>query len=247
MMCDAAATGSAAGACDARRPPASWAMPLGIEGGPVSTGPRHAFRRSSFWLDGMCSGETGGWMSLQRMDADTAETVAGVVRLLRRAAQLVWGVVDAERAWSPRQMLALAIDLAADDERNLLPDAIPLDGPVPVGNEPGRSPTLRRAPAATRRHHPRSLDRAACPAGGGCPPGVEGEHRCRRLTCARSGSYWPTATRWPARRSSTQHPITRRLWCEAGPSSSSPRPHCGRSCPPSRTARRGRIRWNGCR
>ena len=92
-------------------------------------------------------------MSLQRMDADTAETVAGVVRLLRRAAQLVWDVVDAERAWSPRQMLALAIDLAADDERNLLPDAIPPDGPVPVGNEPGRSPTLRRAPAATRRHH----------------------------------------------------------------------------------------------
>ena len=41
-------------------------------------------------------------MSLQRMDADTAETVAGVVRLLRRAAQLVWDVVDAERAGSPR-------------------------------------------------------------------------------------------------------------------------------------------------
>ena len=29
-------------------------------------------------------------MSLQQMDADTIETVAGVVRLLRRAAQLVW-------------------------------------------------------------------------------------------------------------------------------------------------------------
>ena len=26
----------------------------------------------------------------QRMDADTAETVAGVIRLLRRAAELVW-------------------------------------------------------------------------------------------------------------------------------------------------------------
>jgi hypothetical protein len=58
-------------------------------------------------------------MSLQRMDADTAETVAGVLRLLRRAAQLVWDVVDAERPGSPRQMMALAIDLAADEERSL--------------------------------------------------------------------------------------------------------------------------------
>jgi hypothetical protein len=35
-------------------------------------------------------------MSLQRMDADTAETLAGVVRLLRRAAELVWAAADAE-------------------------------------------------------------------------------------------------------------------------------------------------------
>ena len=75
-------------------------------------------------------------MSLQRMDADTAETVAGVVRLLRRAAELVWAAVDAEGAGSPRQLLALGIDLAADDARNLLPDVISLDGPVPVGDEP---------------------------------------------------------------------------------------------------------------
>ena len=64
-------------------------------------------------------------MSLQRMDADTAETVAGVIRLLRRAAELVWAAVDVEAAGSPRQLLALGIDLAADDARNLLPDAIP--------------------------------------------------------------------------------------------------------------------------
>src|SRR5215218_5160840 len=75
-------------------------------------------------------------MSLQRMDADTAETVAGVVRLLRRAAELVWAAADAEGAGSPRQLLALGIDLAADEARNLLPDAIPVDGPVPVGDEP---------------------------------------------------------------------------------------------------------------
>ena len=37
-------------------------------------------------------------MSLQRMDGDTAETVAGVVRLLRRAAELVWLAVDIDGA-----------------------------------------------------------------------------------------------------------------------------------------------------
>jgi hypothetical protein len=75
-------------------------------------------------------------MSRQRMDADTAETVAGVVRLLRRAAEVVWAAVDVEGAGSPRQLLALGIDLAADDARDLLPDAMPVDGPVPVGDEP---------------------------------------------------------------------------------------------------------------
>ncbi len=67
-------------------------------------------------------------MNRQRMDADTAETVAGVVRLLRRAGELVWVVVDAEGAGSPRQMLGLGIDLAADEARNLLPEEIPVDG-----------------------------------------------------------------------------------------------------------------------
>lgn len=33
-------------------------------------------------------------MSLQRIDVDTRKTVAGVVRLLRRAAELVWLVLD---------------------------------------------------------------------------------------------------------------------------------------------------------
>jgi hypothetical protein len=75
-------------------------------------------------------------MSLQRMNADTAETVAGVIRLLRRAAELVWAAVDAEGAGSPRQLLALGIDLAADEAGNLLPDDVLVDGPVPVGDEP---------------------------------------------------------------------------------------------------------------
>ena len=88
-------------------------------------------------------------MSRQRMDADTAETVAGVVRLLRRAAELVWAGVDAECAGSPRQVLGLGIDLAADEARNLLPEAIPVDGPVPVGDEPAG--LLRSAEQLLRR------------------------------------------------------------------------------------------------
>jgi hypothetical protein len=69
-------------------------------------------------------------------DAETAETLAGVVRLLRRAAELVWAAVDAEGVGSPRQVLGLGIDLAGDEARNLLPDWISVDGPVPVGEEP---------------------------------------------------------------------------------------------------------------
>src|SRR5215207_9597962 len=120
-------------------------------------------------------------MSRQRMDADTAETVAGVVRLLRRAAELVWAAVDADASGSPRQVLGLGIDLAADVARNLLPDAIRVDGPVPVGDEPAG--LLRSAEQLLRRVTTSgSWDRAACPAGAGGRPGVGGEHRCRRLT-----------------------------------------------------------------
>jgi hypothetical protein len=88
-------------------------------------------------------------MSFQRMDADTAETVAGVVRLLRRAAELVWAAADTEGAGSPRQVLALGIDLAADEARNLLLDAIAVEGPAPVGDQPAS--LLRSAEQLLRR------------------------------------------------------------------------------------------------
>jgi hypothetical protein len=42
-------------------------------------------------------------MNLQRMDADTAETVAELVRLVRRSAELVWTAVEIDGAGSPRQ------------------------------------------------------------------------------------------------------------------------------------------------
>jgi hypothetical protein len=88
-------------------------------------------------------------MSRQGMDADTAETLAGVVRLLRRAAELVWAAVDADSAGSPRQVLGLGIDLAADEARNLVPDAILVVGPVPVGDE--AAGLLRSAEQLLRR------------------------------------------------------------------------------------------------
>ena len=83
------------------------------------------------------------------MDGETSETVAGVVRLLRRAAELVWVASDTDGAGSPRQLLALGIDLAADEARNLLPDAIPIDGPAPAGAVPAA--LLRAVPAALLR------------------------------------------------------------------------------------------------
>jgi hypothetical protein len=43
----------------------------------------------------------------------------------------------------------LGIDLAADEARNLLPDAVPVDGPVPVGEEPAG--LLRSAEQLLRR------------------------------------------------------------------------------------------------
>jgi hypothetical protein len=43
----------------------------------------------------------------------------------------------------------LGIDLASDEARNLLPDAISVDGPVPVGDEPAG--LLRSAEQLLRR------------------------------------------------------------------------------------------------
>jgi hypothetical protein len=66
-------------------------------------------------------------MSVQPIDAETTEIVAGVVRPLRRAADLAWVATDSDSAASSNQPLALGIDLAADKARNLLPSAVPID------------------------------------------------------------------------------------------------------------------------
>src|SRR5215212_10056642 len=73
---------------------------------------------------------------MQQWNVEDVETVAGVVRLLRRAAQLSWTRADANGPRSPHQLFALGIDAAADDAANLLPRRIRLDGPTPVGENP---------------------------------------------------------------------------------------------------------------
>jgi hypothetical protein len=74
----------------------------------------------------------------EQVDREVAESVAGVVRLLRRAAELVWAEADAQGARSARQLLALGIDVAAGEAKSLLPNGGGLEGPVPVGDEPAR-------------------------------------------------------------------------------------------------------------
>ena len=71
---------------------------------------------------------------MQQWDTEDVETVAGVVGLLRRAAQLSWRQADnADGPRSSRQLFAVGIDVAADEAANLLPRRVQLDGPTPVG------------------------------------------------------------------------------------------------------------------
>jgi hypothetical protein len=72
----------------------------------------------------------------EQMDTEVVETVAGVLSLLRRAAELAWMQADAAGPRSPRQLLALRIDLAADEATSLLPRRARLDGPTPIGENP---------------------------------------------------------------------------------------------------------------
>jgi hypothetical protein len=86
------------------------------------------------------------------MDVDTAETIAGVVRLLRQAAVLAWAAADRAGTGSHGQLFALGVDLAADRARELVPDGTDIDGPAPVGGEPAG--LLRSAELLLRRLAP---------------------------------------------------------------------------------------------
>ena len=75
---------------------------------------------------------------MQQWDTEDVETVAGVVRLLRRAAELSWTQADAGGPRSPHQLFAVGIDAAADEAANLLPRRVRLEGPTPVGHNPAQ-------------------------------------------------------------------------------------------------------------
>jgi hypothetical protein len=75
-------------------------------------------------------------MGARSLDPDTAESVAGVVRLLWRASVLVWDRAEVQGPRSSLPLLALAIDSTADEARGLLPATVAVDGPVPVGDDP---------------------------------------------------------------------------------------------------------------
>jgi hypothetical protein len=75
-------------------------------------------------------------VGMEQMDAEVIETVAGVARLLRRAAELAWTQADTAGPRSSRQLLALGIDAAADEALGLLPPRARLDGPTPFGYKP---------------------------------------------------------------------------------------------------------------
>jgi hypothetical protein len=69
------------------------------------------------------------------MDVDTAETIAGVVRLLRRAAVLAWAPQTA-RASDRLASCSLWASTWPDEARQLVPVDTDLDGPVGVGDDP---------------------------------------------------------------------------------------------------------------
>jgi hypothetical protein len=75
-------------------------------------------------------------VGMKQMDTEVVETVAGVARLLRRAAELAWTQADGAGPRSSRQLLALGVDSAADEASSLLPRRARLDGPTPVGDNP---------------------------------------------------------------------------------------------------------------
>jgi hypothetical protein len=55
--------------------------------------------------------------------------------LRQRAGRLAWVRAEAEDPRSPRQLVALEIDVVAEEVRNLLPDSVDVAGPTPSGED----------------------------------------------------------------------------------------------------------------
>src|SRR3954451_3526875 len=72
------------------------------------------------------------------MDGEVVESLAGVVRLLRRAAALVWQEVNREGPGSARQVLGVGIDIVVDEAAMLLMPDSDEEGPTPLGDDPVR-------------------------------------------------------------------------------------------------------------
>jgi hypothetical protein len=129
-------------------------------------------------------------VGVQRIDVDTAESTAGLGLLLRGAAEVASARSEAEGPGSSRRLLALGFDLAADEARSLLSDAINVDGLVPVGADP--VVLLRSAEQLLGRVY-----RAAASApiaqrvGTVCRAGMGGARRCLHVTAHARRSCWP--------------------------------------------------------
>ena len=85
------------------------------------------------------------------MDREARECLAGVVRLLRRAASLTWQRATADGVGSSWQVLAIGVDIVADEAAMLLPAGYLVEGPTAVGEEPVR--LLRSAEQLLDRLH----------------------------------------------------------------------------------------------
>jgi hypothetical protein len=105
---------------------------------------------SFFWLDDSVEVR----LNEHAIDVDTAETLAGVVRLLRQAAVVARAAADRAGPESPEQLFALGVDQA----RHLVQDGTEVDGSVPVGDEPAG--VLRPAELLLRRLAPTAASNA---------------------------------------------------------------------------------------
>ena len=120
------------------------------------------------------------------MDVDTAEALAGVVGLLRQAALRAWAATDRAGARSPGQLFAFGVDLAADQARDLVPDVIDIDGPVPACGEPAG--LLRSAEQVWAVSWPAwtpAISTSSLPSGG--MPAAAGRHVIPQMTPQGSG------------------------------------------------------------
>ena len=151
-------------------------------------------------------------MNTHSMDVDAAETLAGVVRLLRQASVLAWAAADRAGAGSAAQLFALGVDLAADEARHLIPDGTDIEGPVPVGDEPAgllRSAELllrRLAPIAARDAELRGWAQGCHSTEARCSPPTSGrpqwpeDHPIALLAAmGRAVDRGLTAGHWPGR------------------------------------------------